>query len=230
MKDKKHFWNWAGNLDSRELYICGTIAEDESWLDDSVTPEEFKSELMSGSGPVTLWLNSYGGDCVAASRIYSMLMDYPDDVTVKIDGIAASAASVIAMAGTKVLMAPTASMMIHDPMTIAVGSSAEMEKAISMLDSVKDSIMTAYQIRTGLSKDELSELMTQETWLSASKAIELGFADGMLEKEHLSVNNMATPVLFSQKAVDMALVNRIEEKAGIPVKPLYDRLYKLKTI
>ena len=96
----------------------------------------FKSELFSDKGDITIWLNSPGGDCIAASQIYAMLMDYPHNVTVKIDGIAASAASVIAMAGTKVLMAPTALMMVHNPLTIAIGDTDEMQKAISMLDEV----------------------------------------------------------------------------------------------
>ena len=85
---------------------------------------------MSGSGDITVWINSPGGDCVSAAQIYNMLMDYKGDVTVKIDGIAASAASVIAMAGTKVLMSPTALMMIHNPLTVAIGDSEEMQKAI----------------------------------------------------------------------------------------------------
>lgn len=92
------FWNWVRNSDeSRTLYLNGTIAE-ESWFDDDVTPAAFKAELLSGEGDITVWINSPGGDCVAASQIYSMLMDYKGAVTVKIDGIAASAASVIAMA------------------------------------------------------------------------------------------------------------------------------------
>ena len=112
----------------------------------------FHDELFAGTGPVTIWLNSPGGDCIAASQIYSMLMDYKDDITVKIDGIAASAASVIAMAGTKVLMAPTALMMIHNPMTLAYGNHEDMEKAIAMLDEVKESIVNAYEIKTSLSR------------------------------------------------------------------------------
>ena len=84
---------------------------------------------------MTVWLNSPGGDCIAASQIYTMLMDYKDDVTIKIDGIAASAASVIAMAGTRVLMAPTALMMIHNLVTMAYENQEDMEKAIEMLDS-----------------------------------------------------------------------------------------------
>ena len=111
---------------------------------------------MSGSGNITVWINSPGGDCVAAAQIYNMLMDYKGDVTVKIDGIAASAASVIAMAGTKVLVSPVSMLMIHNPMTAAFGNSDEMQKAIEMLGSVKDSIINAYEIKTGLSRAKLS--------------------------------------------------------------------------
>lgn len=89
----------------RVLHLNGTIAE-ESWFDDDVTPQLFKDELFAGDGDITVWINSPGGDCVAAAQIYNMLMDYKGNVTIKIDGIAASAASVIAMAGTKVLMSP----------------------------------------------------------------------------------------------------------------------------
>ena len=146
MKNKK-FWRWTNlapetgqeSETERVLELYGTIAE-ESWFDDDVTPQMFREELFAGNGPVTIWLNSPGGDCIAASQIYSMLMDYTGSVTVKIDGIAASAASVIAMAGTTVLMAPTALMMIHNPMTMAFGDSGEMQKAIDMLDEVKESI------------------------------------------------------------------------------------------
>ena len=116
MKNKV-FWNWVRDEtepESRTLYLNGTIAE-ESWFSDEVTPAVFKSDLLSGNGPITVWINSPGGDCVAAAQIYNMLMDYPQDVTVKIDGIAASAASVIAMAGTRVLMSPTSLLMIHNP-------------------------------------------------------------------------------------------------------------------
>lgn len=225
--DNKRFWNWGNASGSRELYLYGTIAP-ESWFDDDVTPEMFRKELTEGTGPVTLYLNSYGGDCVAASQIYTMLMEYPFDVTVKIDGIAASAASVIAMAGTKVLMAPTACMMIHDPMTAAVGNTAEMEKAIDMLTAVKDSIIDAYEIKTGLDRKTLAKMMSEETWMDCHKAIELGFADGILERENTPAMDAVSPVLFSRKSVDTALVNKLTESTGIPVKPLYDRLERLK--
>ena len=137
------------------LEFYGTIAE-ESWFDDDITPEMFREELFADKGPVTIWINSPGGDCNAASQIYTSLMDYKDDVTVKIDGMAASAASVIAMAGTKVLMAPTAMMMIHNPATGAFGDHKDMEQVIEMLNEVKESIINAYEIRTGLSHAQLS--------------------------------------------------------------------------
>jgi len=168
----KKFWNWARDDNSgvRTLYLDGVIAE-ESWFDDDVTPKAFKSELTAGEGDLVIWLNSPGGDCIAASQIYTMLMDYKGKVTVKIDGIAASAASVIAMAGTNVLMAPTALMMVHNPLTVAIGDSEEMQKAISMLSEVKESIINAYEIKTGQSRAKLSHLMDAETWLNAKKAI-----------------------------------------------------------
>ena len=166
----------------RILHLNGTIAE-ESWFDDDVTPKLFEDELKAGSGDVTVWINSPGGDCVAAAQIYNMLKEYKGNVTVKIDGIAASAASVIAMAGAKVLMSPVSMLMIHNPMTVAMGNVDEMQKAIEMLDSVKDSIINAYQIKTGMTRAKISHLMDAETWMDANKAVELGFADDILFRD-----------------------------------------------
>ena len=137
--------------EARVLELNGTIAS-ESWFDDDVTPQMFKDELFAGEGDITVWINSPGGDCIAASQIYSMLMDYKGNVTVKIDGIAASAASVIAMAGTTVLMAPTALLMIHNPATMAFGDHNEIQKAIDILSEVKESIINANQLKTGQSR------------------------------------------------------------------------------
>ena len=176
---KKKFWNWVRNENGRTLFLDGPIAE-ETWYGDEVTPKQFRAELLSGEGDITIWINSPGGCVFAASQIYNMLMDYKGHVTVKIDGIAASAASVIAMAGSEVLMSPVALMMIHNPMTLAFGDTEEMHKAIGMLSEVKESILNAYEIKTGLSRAKLSHLMDAESWFNAKKAIELGFADGML--------------------------------------------------
>lgn len=209
----KIFWRWknqASEQEERVLELYGTIAE-ESWFDDDVTPQMFRNELFSGKGPITLWINSPGGDCIAASQIYTMLMDYPDEVTVKIDGIAASAASVIAMAGTKVLMAPTALMMIHNPATITMGDHEDMKRAIEMLDEVKESIINAYEIKTGVSRIKLSHLMDAETWMNANKAIELGFADDVLKDEKQSEPTFSA-YAFSRKAVATNLINKMAEK------------------
>ena len=183
----KRFWNWltpqASAPDSdggeRVLRISGVIAE-ESWLDDDITPTLFASELSAGSGPVTIWLNSPGGDVVAAARIYNMLLDYPGQVTVNIDGIAASAASVVAMAASTVAMSPVSMLMIHNPATLAMGDKTELSRALDMLESVKDSIINAYQLKTGLSRAKLSKLMDAETWMDATAAIDLGFANEIL--------------------------------------------------
>lgn len=178
---KRKFWNWVRNEndESRTLFLNGEIS-DETWYGDEVTPKMFKEELQDGEGDITVWINSPGGDVFAAAQIYNMLMDYKGNVTVKIDGLAASAASVIAMAGTEVQMSPVAMMMIHNPATIAIGDSSEMKKAIDMLDEVKESIMNAYEIKTGLSRSRISHLMDAESWFNAKKAVELGFADKLL--------------------------------------------------
>ena len=208
----KKFWNWTNNEESqaRTLHLNGTIAE-ESWFDDDVTPQLFKDELFSGDGDVTVWINSPGGDCVAAAQIYNMLKDYNGNVTIKIDGIAASAASVIAMAGTKVLMAPTALMMIHNPATVAFGDHEDMQKAIDMLTEVKESIINAYEIKTNMSRAKLSHLMDSETWMNANKAIELGFADDILTDEKAEVDVPA--YAFSGKEVTNRLYNKIAAKS-----------------
>ena len=226
----KKFWNWARDDNSgvRTLYLDGVIAE-ESWFDDDVTPKAFKAELTAGEGDLVIWLNSPGGDCIAASQIYTMLMDYKGKVTVKIDGIAASAASVIAMAGTTVLMAPTALMMVHNPLTVAIGDSEEMQKAIAMLSEVKESIINAYEIKTGQSRAKLSHLMDAETWLNAKKAIELGFSDGILDDEKKRLQTEDFTYAFSRRAVTNSLLDKVKPKlpkqqTGTPIESLEKRL------
>ena len=212
----------------RTLFLNGTIAED-SWFDDDVTPQMFKEELMDGNGNITVWINSPGGDCVAAAQIYNMLREYDGKVTVKIDGIAASAASVIAMAGDTVLMSPV-SMMIHNPMTIAFGDFGEMQRAIDMLKSVKDSIINAYELKTGMSRIKLAHLMDAETWMDAGKAVELGFADDII-KRNSGVDDMEMPqvsMLYSKTAVVNSLMDKIAEKCKIQQKNETENSNKVK--
>ena len=163
-----------------------------------------------------LHINSPGGDCIAASQIYTMLMDYPHDVKVQIDGVAASAASVIAMAGTHVSMSPTALMMIHNPFTLALGDSEEMRKAIQLLDEVKESIINAYEIKTGLPRTRLSHMMDSETWMNAKMALELGFCDEVLYQPD-EMDHPENSFTFSRRAVTNCLLGKM--KAAIPEQP-----------
>lgn len=177
----KKFWNWLHNDadGENELYLNGAIA-DESWWGDEVTPAAFQAELKQHTGDVTVWINSPGGDVFAAAQIYTMLRNHPGKVTVKIHGIAASAASVVAMAGDTTLISPVGMLMIHNPSTMAAGEKKDMEQAIAVLDEVKESILNAYVAKTGLSRNRLAKMMDAETWLSAGEAQRLGFVDGVL--------------------------------------------------
>lgn len=239
----KKFWNWKnqvvqdsgteGETTGRVLELNGTIAE-ESWFDDDVTPQLFKEELNAGSGDITVWINSPGGDCVAAAQIYNMLTNYSGKVTVKIDGIAASAASVIAMAGDAVLVSPVSMMMIHNPATIAWGDSAEMQKAVAMLDEVKESIINAYEIKTGLDRKKLSKLMDAETWMDANSAVEMGFADEIMQRN--TAEDMAVPtvsMMYSPAQVTNSLKEKIAKKCKIEkpktkAEDLFSRLDLIK--
>ncbi len=181
----KKFWNIVlpeQDDTPADLFLEGEIAQD-SWFGDEVTPAQFRADLARASGrDVTVWINSPGGDVFAASMIYTALMEHKGHVTVKVEGLAASAASVIAMAGERVLMAPTAFLMIHNPMSLAMGNAEDMRHEAEVLDEVADGLLTAYQIKTNLSRNKLRQMMDDETWMSARTAIDLGFADAMLTR------------------------------------------------
>lgn len=207
------FWNFLRNQEGeRILRLEGPIDEDSFWGDE-VTPSAFREELEAEEGDVTVWVNSPGGNVFAAAEIYTMLRDYKGRITVKIDAIAASAASVVAMAGDRVLMSPVAMLMIHDPMTIAMGNTKDMEKAITMLNEVKESIINAYVSKTGLSRNKVAKLMSDETWLNAKKAVELGFADDILftqaegEDEGKGAEDAWQP--YSTRIMGQAILNRL---------------------
>ena len=236
------FWKWKNQMVKnqeeetleRTLFLNGTIA-DESWFDDDITPALFKDELNAGTGDITVWINSPGGDCIAAAQIYNMLIDYKGNVTVKIDGLAASAASVIAMAGTTVLISPVGMLMIHNPATVAMGDHAEMQKAIEMLDEVKESIINAYELKTGLSRLKISRMMDAETWMDANKAVELGFADGILSRADAEEQEAPeVSMLYSETTVVNSLMDkvaarcRIEKPDKVEADSLLERLTLIK--
>ncbi|HGI3450537.1 TPA: head maturation protease, ClpP-related [Streptococcus agalactiae] len=231
----RKFWNFTDEGGVRTLRIEGQIA-DETWFGDEVIPQQFKNDLISGTGDITLWINSPGGDVFAAAQIYNMLMDYQGDVHVIIDGLAASAASVIAMAGTTVSMSPVAMMMIHNPWTFAQGEAKDMAKVIEMLGEIKESIINAYELRTGLSRTKISHLMDSESWFNAKKAVELGFADKVLfEKEETPEQDDQNSYTFSRVTAAHDLVVKLQAslqppkpQKSIPINQLEKRLNLLK--
>ncbi|GHV24849.1 hypothetical protein FACS189465_2410 [Clostridia bacterium] len=229
-KKTNKFWNFSKNESERIMRIDGVIAE-ESWLDDEITPKQFKSELKSENGDITVWINSIGGDVFAASQIYNMLRDYLGKVTVKIDGIAASAASVIAMSGDEVLMSPVSLLMLHNPLTVAVGDTEEMSKAIEMLNEVKEAIINVYHVKTKLSRSKISNFMDAETWFSANKAVEFGFADRILFENENEENSNSDSFVFSRMAVTNSILGKLNLKQKphkTSISPLYKRLNLLK--
>ena len=201
------FWNFKEDGGQRTLRLEGPIS-DETWWGDEVTPAAFKADLHAGKGDICVWIHSPGGDVFAAAQIYNMLREYPGRVTVKIDGLAASAASVIAMAGAEVLMSPVSYMVIHNPATVAIGDSQEMLRAKAMLDEVKEGIVNAYQAKTKLPRERISQLMNDETCFSARSAVELGFADGILYADG-QVEDSRPLVVFSRMSVTNSLLNKL---------------------
>lgn len=187
------FWNFIKNAatetepEHAELRIEGDIVDDEDawiygWFGIPVaSPNAFRNELDKYAGlPITVWIDSYGGSVFAAAGIYNALKAHDGAVTVKIDGKAMSAATVIAMAGDELLMSPVAIMMIHNPLTAIYGYASDMRKLADVLDEVKETIINAYQTKTGRARNKISAMMDDETYMSAKTAVKEGFADGML--------------------------------------------------
>ena len=221
----KKFWNWIhDDSGGRVLRLEGPIDSENVWGDE-ITPQMFREDLEAEEGDLTVWINSPGGSVFAAAEIYTMLKNYKDAVTVRIASIAASAASVIAMAGDKVQMSPTGLLMIHDPSTIAMGNAKDMEKAIDTLNEVKESIINAYAAKSGMRRNKIAEMMSNETWMNAKKALEYGFCDEILfeEKEENAQKDPEETVeekgeaaieaqLYSTRLMDLAILNRLREK------------------
>jgi len=182
-KPHEPFWSWRNAVegDEPEMELYGYISE-YSWWEDDITPKLFKDELMrkGNGGPVTVRIHSGGGDVTAASVIRAMMMDYPGRITVKVDGLCASAAMIVAMAGDRVMMQESAYMMIHDPWTIAMGNSDDLKKVMESLIACKDGILDTYESKTKMNRAKLSKLMTAETWMTARQSVEMGFADEVI--------------------------------------------------
>ncbi len=208
------FWRWVVNeVDEpamRTLHLEGYIAE-SSWFDDDITPKQFKTELYgdgNSTDDIVVKIHSPGGDTFAAAQIYNMLKEYPGNISVHIDGLAASAASVIAMAGDEVCVSPLSVVMIHNPAMLIAGEVADLQVGINLLSEVKESIINAYQTKTGLSRAKISHMMDAETWMSAHKAIDMKFADKILYESE-SVDEDSGGFIFDQMTVTNALRNKL---------------------
>lgn len=176
------FWRILDAAESEsgeaEVEFNGPISE-YSWWGDEITPKMFKDELHAKGkgGPVTVKINSPGGEVIAASVIRSILQDYPGRVTADIVGLAASAATIVVTGADVVRMRESALMMIHDPSSIAWGTIDEIKKCLEVLKTVKDVIISVYQAKTGMDPAKLGKMMSSETWMTAQQAKEWGFVD-----------------------------------------------------
>lgn len=209
------FWNWNVEASGEnELIIDGVIAS-ESWFDDEVTPKQFRDELKQHSGNITVRINSPGGDVFAGIAIYNMLNEHEGEVTIKIDGIAASIASLIAMAGDKIVMLPGSMMMVHNPWTFAAGNADDLEQVVESLKKCSESMLPIYVARTGQEESKVKELLKAETWMTAQDAVELGFADEAIESKTSPADAMAKiqDLTSSIKSAVMQPVMSIKKKA-----------------
>lgn len=214
------------------LFLNGTIAE-EPWYNDDVTPKMFRDELNKYTGDITVFINSPGGDVFAASEIYTALKEHKGKITVKINGIAASAASVIAMAGDMVKMSPTSMIMIHNPSMLLYGEVSELEQGIDFLNEVKESIINAYQLKTGLLRSKISHLMDSETWMNANAAHDMGFCDVIMyaEGDEPTTENMVydkAAMVTNTIAAMRKKLKPIKKNDGVDAKQYEKRLELLK--
>lgn len=178
------FWNLIPDAEAPGdgvLDIEGPIAEETFWGDET-SSREFKKALAK-VGNVTVHINSPGGDVMAGAEIYSALREHSMNglgkVKVIITALAASAASVVAMAGDEILISPVAYMMIHNPWSITMGDARELRKTAKTLDEITEGLITAYQQRTGKTREQLKRMLENETWMSAQTCVDEGFADGI---------------------------------------------------
>lgn len=217
----KQFWKWSNGVESTEskLILEGVVSSEDWWGDGlDVTPQAFRDELAKRSGDLVVSINSPGGDVFAGVSIYNTLANYDKgNVTVEVNGLAASIASVIAMAGDKIIMLPGSSMMIHKPWSMGIGNADELKKVAETLNSIEESLVPIYTSRTGLSDERIKEMLADETWMTPQEAVELGFADEYIEaKKKVGFSDSIKNALNGQFAFSMSAtkeaMDRIVEK------------------
>lgn len=213
------FWQFKNDVgaDEAELVIYGVLAE-ETWFGDEVTPKMFSDELsaLGNVSKIKVRLNSPGGDLFAGTTIHNMLRDHSANVTAYIDGLAASAASIVAMAADTVVMPPSAMMMIHNPATIAWGDARELRASADVLDKVRDSMIEAYQEKTGIDRSQIINMLNSETWMSAKEAVELGFADEIDSQTEVTASLKGKMMIVNGLGFDL------DKYPSLPARLLYN--------
>ena len=203
MKNKFYSLEKASDTEAN-LYIYGDIVN-YRWDDEDVNANSLKNELeaLGDLSCINVHINSYGGDTFQGLAIYNILKHHSAKVNIYVDGIAASSASIIAMAGDKVYMPRTALMMIHNCWTCVIGNADELRKTAEDMDKIAEAYKSAYMAKVNITKEKLEELLTNETYLTADECIEMGFADEIIEDEKMAVNS------FANKSI-LNLVNRLK--------------------
>jgi len=230
MPEKKFFEFKNKTDDSADLYIYGDIVS-YKWFENDVTASDFQKELAKIGDVKTLniFINSYGGDVFQGQAIYSMLKRNKATKNVYIDGIAASCASLIAMAGDKIIMPANAMMMIHRAWTIGIGNANDFREQADLMDKIDESIMATYQAKTGMEIDKIKELMDAETWMTAEEAKDYGFADEVEAEKLVAASISGGELIFNglsaklsrfkhPESIATRFVAHIEEKKPDPPK------------
>lgn len=205
----KKFWEFkaaAGKEKAGELLLYGYISN-TSWFGDEVTPKQFAADLkaLSDIDTLTVYINSPGGDVFAAQAIYSMLARHKATIAVYVDGLAASGASLVAMAGDTVIMPKNAIMMVHNPSASAWGYAEDLRKMADELDIIREAMIPVYTDKTGLTREEVIALLDAETWFTAEEAVEKGFADEVAAEKKIAASLRADgKFIVNGREVDIA--------------------------
>lgn len=208
MKTKNKFWNFVKNeTDEKtaDLNIYGYLSND-SWWGDEVTPKDFAKDLkdLGDIENLNIYINSGGGDVFAGQTIYSIIKRHKSNKTTYIDGLAASAASIVAMAGDTVIMPINAMLMIHNPWTFAVGEAKDFIKIAEDLDKIKDSIVAVYKDKTGLTEKEIIDFMDSETWFTAEESKEFNFIDKIDKEKQVAACIKGGDLFFNNVKADFS--------------------------
>lgn len=204
------FWDFIPGTETTppEMLLYGPISSRQSWWEDRVTPQQFNKELAAlGDVPeIVVRINSGGGDVFAANAIFTRLKDHTAKITVKIDGWAASAATIIAMAGDTIKIARNGVFMIHDPaMTVWDTFRAEdFEKMADELKVIKQSIVNTYAMKTGMGADDIADLMSEEKWWTGDEAVKNGFCDELMFEEANTVIENASKIVVNSTPIDIS--------------------------